>query len=367
MNPSTSARRPPLNLFPDRAGPRLYDRLIQRLRIQHYSRRTEKAYVGWIRRYLEFHHGRHPALMGSDEVTAFLSNLAIAGQVAASTQNQALAAVLFLYEQVLEVKLPWLTEVVRAKRPKRLPVVLHRGEVERVLGQLDRTYRLIGMLLYGSGLRLLECLRLRVKDIDFAAGQVIVRQGKGDKDRRTMLPAAVVADLQVHLKRVRALHDRDLARGLGAVLLPHALERKLPSASHDWLWQYVFPSTTVSRDPRTGHRGRHHVHEASVSREITAAVRRSGIAKRATSHTFRHSFATHLLEAGYDIRTVQELLGHASVETTMIYTHVLNKGGRGVTSPLDSAHFTSSASLPSNVILRPGAKSTKANKRLENQ
>jgi integron integrase len=348
-------RRPPLALLPDGQGPRLYDRLVEVLRVHHYSRRTEESYVGWIRRYIQFHQGRHPLLMGRDEVTAFLSHLAVAGRVAASTQNQALAALLFLYQHVLSVRLPWLGEVVRAKRPKRLPVVLTREEVRRVLSQLDGTYRLIGLIQYGSGLRLLECLRLRVKDIDFALRQIVVREGKGDKDRRTMLPTALIADLQAHLERVRALHERDVAGGFGAVLLPHALDRKLPGASKEWVWQYAFPSTTISRDPRSGHRGRHHVHEASVSREITAAVRRSGISKRATSHTFRHSFATHLLEDGYDLRTIQELLGHASVETTMIYTHVLNKGGRGVTSPLDSSPFGTGATSSADVILRSGA------------
>jgi site-specific recombinase XerD len=306
----------PLGLYVDRPRPRLYDRVIEVLRVRHYSRRTEDAYIGWIRRFIRFHNGRHPRTMGADEVTAFLSHLAVRGRVAASTQNQALSALLFLYQQVLELNLPWLDDVVRAKRP---------------------------------------CLRLRVKDVDFALGQIVVREGKGDKDRRTMLPAAIVAELQAHLQRVRKLHEQDLDRGLGAVLLPHALDRKLLSASKDWAWQYVFPSATISRDRRTGHRGRHHAHEGTVSREITAAVRRSGIAKRATSHTFRHSFATHLLEEGYDIRTVQELLGHASVETTMIYTHVLNKGGRGVTSPIDSTQFHAGATLTNRDSLRAGA------------
>jgi integron integrase len=335
--------------------PRLYDRLIEVLRTHHYSRRTEEAYVGWIRRFIQFHDGRHPATMAADQVTAFLSHLAVQGRVAASTQNQALSALLFLYQQVLNIKLPWLDEVVRARRPQRLPVVLSRDEVRRVLARLDGTYRLIGLLLYGSGLRLLECLRLRVKDVDCSLQQIVVREGKGDKDRRTMLPAAAIDDLKAHFERVRALHNRDLAAGLGAVLLPHALQRKLPQASTDWVWQYVFPSATISTDPRTGHRGRHHAHEGTVSREITAAVRSSGIGKRATSHTFRHSFATHLLEDGYDIRTVQDLLGHASVETTMIYTHVLNKGGRGVTSPLDSAQFNAGATLSFRATLRPRA------------
>jgi integron integrase len=356
--PTPAAANQPLGLFADRPQPRLYDRVVEVLRVAHYSRRTEHAYVGWIRRFLEFHRGRHPRLMGEAEVTAFLSHLAVGnspspmrgegrgeGGVSASTQNQALAALLFLYQRVLEVELDWLDDVVRAKRARRLPVVLSRDEVRRVLAELDGTYRLVASLLYGSGLRLLEGLRLRVKDVDFGLGQIVVREGKGNKDRRTMLPASIIPDLRDHLTRVRELHGQDLARGLGAVLLPHALDRKLPAAAKDWCWQYVFPSSGISRDRRTGHRGRHHLHEGSVSRVITAAVRKSGIPKRATSHTFRHSFATHLLEDGYDIRTVQELLGHKSVETTMIYTHVLNKGGRGVTSPLDSQQSDSRATL----------------------
>jgi integron integrase len=352
---TASQRAEPLGLFSGKPRPRLYDSIIEVLRVHHYSLRTERAYVGWIRRFLEFHHGQHPLQMAEPEVTAFLSHLAVDGHVAASTQNQALSALLFLYQQVLNVKLDWLDDVVRAKRPKRLPVVLSRDEVRRVLSHLDGAYRLNGLLLYGSGLRLLESLRLRIKDVDFALGQVIVRQGKGDKDRRTMLPAAVAKELPAHLERVRQLHQRDLAKGMGAVLLPHALGRKLPAASTDWVWQYVFPSTTISRDRRSGHRGRHHLHEGSLSRKITVAVRRSGIAKRATSHTLRHSFATHLLEDGYDIRTVQELLGHASVETTMIYTHILNKGGRGVRSPLDSPQLNGGATLPFGDSSRPGA------------
>ena len=355
MPAPASLRHPPLSIHPDRPGPRLYDRLIEVLRVHHYSPRTEEAYVGWIRRYLQFHRGQHPLLLGKDEVTAFLSHLAVEGHVAASTQNQALAALLFLYQQVLNVKLPWLNEVVRAKRPKRLPVVLSRDEVCQVLAQLDGTYRLIGLILYGSGLRLLESLQLRVKDVDFALRQIVVREGKGDKDRRTMLPACIVPELQAHLDHVRALHHRDLARGFGSVLLPHALQRKLPAASTDWVWQYIFPSSTIGKDPRSDHRGRFHLHESAVSREITAAVRRSGIHKRATSHTFRHSFATHLLEDGYDIRTLQELLGHASVETTMIYTHVLNQGGRGVKSPLDALGAVSGAIPTARDSLRNGA------------
>jgi integron integrase len=273
--------------------------------------------------------------MREAEVNAFLTHLAVDRNVSASTQNQALAALLFLYEHVLDRPLDRVEGVVRANRPKRLPVVLTREEVKRVIDQLDGTYRLIGRLLYGSGLRLLECLRLRVKDLDFAMNQLTVREGKGNKDRVTVLPRAVQPELLDHLARVRTLHDRDLARGFGRVYLPHALERKLPAAAADRVWQYVFPSANLSVDPRSGVRRRHHAHEAAVSRAITAAVRQSGIAKRATSHSFRHSFATHLLQDGYDIRTVQELLGHEDVATTMIYTHVLNQGAAAVRSPLD--------------------------------
>ena len=320
---------------PSPKPPKLLDRLRAAIRVRHYSRRTEDAYADWSRRFILFHGKRHPAEMGAAEVNAFLTDLAVRGHVSASTQNQALCALLFLYESVLGQPLGRLGEVVRARRPKRLPVVLSRDEVRRVLAELEGTYRLIGLLLYGSGLRLLECLRLRVKDLDWELNQVVVRGGKGDKDRRTVFPEAVQAPLAEHLMRVRELHDRDLAEGFGRVWLPEALGRKYPNAAGDWLWQYVFPSAKRSRDPRGGEVRRHHAHESAVARAITSAVRRSGIGKRATSHSFRHSFATHLLEDGYDIRTVQDLLGHASVETTMIYTHVLNKGGRGVKSPLD--------------------------------
>jgi integron integrase len=297
--------------------------------------RTEEYYIQWIRRFILFHHKRHPLEMGATEINAFLTHLAVDRTVSASTQNQAFSALLFLYRAVLEVDPGQLAGVVRAMRPKRLPVVLTRAEVRRVIDHLDGTYRLMARLLYGSGLRLLECLRLRVKDVDFGRNEITVRQGKGGKDRRTMLPVSVRPDLLEHLGRVKRLHERDLAGGFGSVWLPDALERKFPGASRDWAWQWVFPSAVLSVDPRTGVRRRHHAHEASVSRAITQAVRRSGMAKRATSHSFRHSFATHLLESGYDIRTVQELLGHEDVSTTMIYTHVLNRGGQGVKSPLD--------------------------------
>jgi integron integrase len=273
--------------------------------------------------------------MGEPEVNAFLTDLAVNGRVSASTQNQALCALLFLYEHVLGRPLDRIGGVVRADRPKRLPVVLTRSEVRRLLGQLDGTYRLMGELMYGSGLRLLECLRLRVKDLDFERGEITVREGKGGKDRVTMLPVAVRPAVLAHLGRVKHLHERDLAAGFGRVHLPHALDRKFPAAAAEFRWQYVFPSVKLSVDPRSGVKRRHHAHESAISKAITAAVRAAGLDKRATSHSLRHSFATHLLEDGYDIRTVQELLGHEDVSTTMIYTHVLAKGGKGVTSPLD--------------------------------
>lgn len=315
--------------------PKLLDRMREALRVRHYAIRTEDCYVEWARRFILFHDKRHPAEMGAVEINHFLTHLAVQGNVSASTQTQALCGLLFLYRVVLEQEVGWLGEVVRAHRSKRLPVVLSRDEVTRVLAELEGTYRLIGMLLYGSGLRLLEALRLRVKDVDWALNQLIIREGKGDKDRRTMLPEAVQPELRSHLDRVKQLHEKDLAEGFGRVYVPHALERKYPHAAGEWIWQYVFPSRQRSTDPRSGVVRRHHSHEGAVSRAITQAVRQSGITKRATAHTFRHSFATHVLEDGYDIRTIQELLGHESVETTMIYLHVLNRGGHGVRSPLD--------------------------------
>lgn len=316
-------------------SPKLLDLVRHACRVRHFSLRTEDAYHDWARRFILFHHKRHPREMAEPEVNAFLTHLAVEGRVAASTQNQALSALLFLYEHVLSQPLDRV-QAVRANRPKRLPVVLTRPEVRLLLSKLDGTYRLMGQLMYGSGLRLLECLRLRVKDLDFGRGEIVVREGKGNKDRRTLLPTAVRPPLRAHLDRVKLLHERDLAAGFGRVYLPDALERKLPHAAAEFVWQYVFPSAKMSRDPRSGVVRRHHAHDSAVSKAITDAVRRSGIPKRATSHSLRHSFATHLLEDGYDIRTVQELLGHADVSTTMIYTHVLNKGGRGVTSPLDA-------------------------------
>ena len=316
--------------------PKLLDRLRAACRVRHYSLRTEDAYHDWAKRFILFHNKRHPQEMAAPEIKAFLTHLAVEGHVTASTQNQAFSAILFLYKCVLEVDPGIIAGVIRAQRPKRLPGVLTKPEVQLVLRQLDGTYQPIAQLLYGSGLRLLESLRLRVKDLDFVRNELLVREGKGNKDRINMLPELLKPQLFEHLGKVQKLHAKDLASGFGTVYLPDALDRKLPNAAKEWKWQYVFPSSQFSVDPRSGAKRRHHTHEGSVSREITAAVKRSGISKRATSHSFRHSFATHLLEAGYDIRTVQELLGHDDVSTTMIYTHVLNKGGRGVKSPLDS-------------------------------
>ncbi|HET7833862.1 MAG TPA: integron integrase [Gallionella sp.] len=317
------------------SSPKLLDQVRGKIRLKHYSIRTEQSYVDWIKRYILFHGKHHPKDMGAQQVEAFLTHLAVAGRVAASTQNQAKSALLFLYREVLGIELPWLDNVERAKAPKRLPVVLTREEVQAVLARLEGTHWLIASLLYGAGLRIMEAVRLRVKDIEFSRRELLVRDGKGFKDRVTMLPAAVIAPLKAHLERVRLLHQQDLAAGFGEVYLPDALDRKYPSAGRDWSWQYVFPSANRSVDPRSGATRRHHIQDQAVQRAVKQAVRDAGLSKPATPHTFRHSFATHLLEGGYDIRTVQELLGHSDVSTTMIYTHVLNKGGRGVVSPLD--------------------------------
>ena len=316
--------------------PRLLDRVREANRLRHGSRSTEKSYIAWIRRYIVFHGKRHPAEMGAAEVAQFLSSLAVDGKVAASTQNQALSALLFLYRHVLHQDLPWLEDVVRARRPKHLPVVLTRDEVRAVISKLAGTARLMATLLYGSGLRVLECARLRVQDVDFALNQVVVRDGKGAKDRVTVLPAVAKEPLAQHLLRVKRLHDRDLALGGGWVELPWALARKYPNAGREWPWQWVFPATRLYVDQATGQRRRHHLHETVLQRAVLEAVRQAHLGKHATPHTFRHSFATHLLEDGRDIRTVQELLGHNDVSTTMIYTHVLNRGPSGVTSPADS-------------------------------
>jgi integron integrase len=319
----------------DPQSPRLLEQVRTRIRVKHYSLRTEEQYVGWIRRFILFHGKRHPAQMGAAEVEEFLSHLAVAGRGGASTQNQAKAALLFLYRQVLGQELPWLDGVTTAKTPARLPVVLTREEVRAMLARMSGQPWLLASLLYGSGLRVMEAVRLRVKDADLARGEILVRDGKGAKDRITMLPRQLVEPLRNALATAARRHESDLAAGHGEVYLPFALERKYPAAGREWAWQYVFPADELSVDPRTGRVRRHHLHEQSVQRAVRAAAQAAGIAKPATPHTLRHSFATHLLEAGYDIRTVQELLGHADVSTTMIYTHVLNRGGRGVVSPLD--------------------------------
>jgi len=311
------------------------DRLRNELRVRHYSHRTESTYCHWILRYIRFHGMRHPKEMAEREVNAFLSHLAVHDQVSASTQNQALAAILFLYREVLGIALGELREVVRAKRSERLPVVLSRDQVREVLSHLTEERWLIASLLYGAGLRLLECLRLRVKDIEFDRCQIIVRSGKGDKDRRTLLPESLARPLRDHIGRVKKIHEQDRAAGWGRVPLPLALERKYPNAATDWAWQWVFPQERRWRNPQTGEEGRHHIDESLIQRGVRAAVLRAGIGKPASCHTFRHSFATHLLEAGHDIRTIQELLGHSDVRTTMIYTHVLNRGPSGVRSPID--------------------------------
>jgi integron integrase len=316
--------------------PKLLDQVRQTARLKHFSLRTERAYAQWVYRFVVYHGKRHPREMGAREVQAFLTWLAVERDVAASTQIQALCALLFLYREVLRIDLPRIEEAVRARRSPRVPTVLTRDEVRAVMAQLTGVHALVAGLLYGGGLRLLEALRLRVKDIDFERRAVVVRQGKGDKDRITMLPERLREPLIAHLEKVRALHRRDLDDGFGAVTLPHALARKKLGAEKEWGWQYVFPSGRLSTDPRSGRRGRHHLSESSIQKAVGNAVRRAGIVKPAGCHTLRHSFATHLLEDGYDIRTVQELLGHADVRTTMIYTHVLNRGGRGVRSPLDS-------------------------------
>jgi len=314
-------------------APRLLTRVRERIRLKHYSIRTEQAYVDWIRRFIRFHGKRHPVTLGAPEVEAFLTDLAVTRNVAAPTQNQAKSALLFLYKEVLEIELPWLEDIQSARAPQRLPVVLTRDEVLRVLACLRGTHALIGRLLYGTGMRVMEAMRLRIKDVDFDRVEILVRDGKGLKDRVTVLPRSIVPQLRVNFARM--LHARDLKAGYGEVWLPFALQRKYRSAARDWGWQYVFPAEARSRDPRTGVVRRHHLSDQAFQRAMRQVVRDAGIAKPATPHTLRHSFATHLLESGYDIRTVQELLGHSDVSTTMIYTHVLNRGGRAVVSPLD--------------------------------
>ena len=315
--------------------PKLLQVVRDRIRAKHYSYRTEHAYVNWIRRFISFNGKRHPREMGADEVEKFLTHLAVELHVSASTQNQALAAILFLYRQVLEMKLPWLDNIVRARQSQHLPVVLTRREVHVLLGQIEPGIYLIAQLLYGSGLRLMEALRLRVKDIDFDYWQIVVRDGKGRKDRVTILPEAIAAALQGHLRSVRQQHVWAMQHGYGGVELPHALAQKYPGATADWGWQYVFPASRPTRDPRSGALRRHHINERSVQRAMRAAAHRTGLTKPVGPHTLRHCFATHLLERGYDIRTVQELMGHSDVRTTQIYTHVMKKGAGAVKSPLD--------------------------------
>jgi integron integrase len=322
--------------IPGARPPRLLDQVRDAIRRRHFSYRTEETYVHWIKRFIYFHGKRHPREMAVVEATAFLNHLAKDREVAAATQNQALSALLFLYKEVLGQPLPWLDELERARRPARVPAVLTAPEAQRLLSQLRGTRWLMASLLYGAGLRLRECLKLRVKDVDFEYRQITVRDGKGGKDRITMLPDSLVDPLKSHLQRVKTLHERDVAEGYGDVELPDALHRKYPRLGYEWAWKFVFPSRQRSVDPRTGVVRRHHVYENYLIRAVKQAVRAAGIAKHVSCHTLRHSFATHLLESGYDIRTVQELLGHKDVSTTMIYTHVLNKGGRGVKSPLDS-------------------------------
>lgn len=320
---------------PPVSRPKLLDRVRWHLRVKHYSLRTEQAYIDWIRRFILFHQKRHPDEMGENEIAAFLTHLAVEKQVAASTQNQALSALLFLYQQVFERKLGFLDNVERVKRPPKIPVVFTRAEARAVLAQVKGDYRLMVHLLYGSGLRLLECLRLRVKDIDFGYRQITVRESKGMRERITLLPDRLQRPLQSHLARVKELHRRDLARGVGAAYLSPSLSRKYPNAPREWAWQYVFPADKISVDPRSGEKRRHHIGEKNLQNAVKHAVRAAGIPKAASCHTFRHSFATHLLESGYDIRTVQELLGHQDISTTMIYTHVCNRPGLNIRSPID--------------------------------
>ena len=316
--------------------PKLLEQVRNKIRIRHYSIRTEKTYLDWIKRYILFHHKKHPKDMGAGEVEAFLTYLAVTLNVAASTQNQALNALLFLYKVVLEMELPLLQHVKRAKRSEKLPVVFSKMEIKSIMADLDGVYWIMGQLLYGGGLRLMECVRLRVKDVDFGYRQITVRDGKGKKDRVTMLPQVVENSLKQHIEKVKIIHERDIADGYGAVYLPYALERKYPNAGKEWGWQYVFPAKNRSKDPRSGKKRRHHIDEQALQRAAKNAIRAAKIVKHGSCHSLRHSFANHLLENGYDIRTVQELLGHKDVRTTMIYTHVLNRGGKGVLSPADA-------------------------------
>ena len=316
--------------------PKLLDQVRAKIRMRHYSIRTETAYISWIRQYILFHNKTHPAEMGVDHISSFLTYLAERRNVAASTQNQALNAILYLYKEVLQIEIGAIEGVTRAKKPKRLPVVLTRDEIKQLLNNLNGTTWLVSGLLYGSGLRLLDGLRLRVQDIDFAQSEILVRDGKGGKDRHTMLPQSLIPHLQRHLQSVKQIHAQDLNNGFGNVFLPNAMSQKYPNAGREWNWQYIFPAGVLSKDPRSEETRRHHLHESTVQKAVKQAARKAGILKNVGPHTFRHSFATHLLENGSDIRTVQELLGHKDVKTTMIYTHVLNRPGLSVTSPIDN-------------------------------
>ncbi len=325
-----------LTTQPSKEKPKLLHQVRAVLRTRHLSMRTEQAYVQWIRRFILFHHKRHPQEMGEQEIREFISDLAVNAKISASTQTVALSALLFLYRDVLKKELPYVHNIERAKQRKKLPVVFTRDELKAVLERMSGTNQLIASLLYGSGMRLMECLRLRVKDVDLGYNQIVIRDGKGEKDRITLLPVTLKQSLERHLQRVKLLHEDDKEAGFGDVYLPYALERKYPQAARQWGWQYVFPAASRSTDPRTGKVRRHRLSDNSVQVAVKKAVTMAGISKHGSCHTFRHSFATHLLEDGYDIRTVQELLGHKDVRTTMIYTHVLNRGGRGVRSPLDA-------------------------------
>ncbi len=327
----------------DRLTPYEFQNLILKLRncirVKHYSIRTEEAYLHWIKQFLKFHYNRKPEFIQEPDINRFLTYLAVSRQVAASTQNQATSAILFLYRNVLNKPLDWFHFLRHAKKPKRLPTVFTRKEVNAILQQLDGTKWLMASLLYGSGMRLMECILLRIKDVDFDNGQIYVRNGKGEKDRLTVLPESLIRPLQRHINRVKTLHEIDLKEGYGASHMPFAIQRKFPNASHELPWQYLFPSSKRCVDPRSKLVGRNHVDEAVLQRAVKDAIRRAGITKPGSCHTLRHSFATHLLEDGYDIRTIQELLGHKDVSTTMIYTHVLSKGGKGVRSPIDKLQY----------------------------
>jgi integron integrase len=318
---------------------KLLDQVRNVIRKKHYSIRTEQVYVDWVRRYILFHKKHHPKDMGEKEIAQFISHLATDRKVASSTQNQALNAIVFLYKRVLNIELGDFGHMERAKKPQRLPTVMARKEVNQVLFSMSGINQLMAKLLYGCGLRIMECVRMRVKDIDFEQNHIIVRDGKGMKDRSTILPEQLKSLLLEHLEGVRIMHKQDLKKGFGEVYLPFALERKYPNAAREWGWQYVFPSEKISKDPRNGKMRRHHVSESALQRAVQKAARKADLTKHVSPHTFRHSFATHLLEGGYDIRTVQELLGHKDVSTTMIYTHVINKGGMGVQSPLDTLNI----------------------------